>query len=79
MRLDEIKYNPMGDEISLTQFRKIMNMIKHRGLDSDKRGASIKNRILAQWDSGNHSIKKLQPDFEKLGLNLKSVIGEMEE
>lgn len=79
MRLDEIKVDPFAGEVTDKQFKRIMNMIKSRGLDTDRRSASIKNRIISRWQTGERKITKFEMDFEKLGLSLKSVIGEMGE
>ena len=79
MRLDELKVDPFGSEISATQFKHIMSMIKKRGLDSDSRAASIKDSIIGDWQSGHRKITRFEPSFKKLGLDLNSAIREMDE
>lgn len=79
MRLDEIRVDPFGNNITATQFRKLMNRIKNNSLDTDRRSASIKNKIINQWKAGNRSISHFETDFNKLGLDIKSALGEMEE
>lgn len=78
MRLDEIRVDPFADQISATQFKSLLSRIKNSGLDADLRTASIKNRIIDKWEKGYRTVHKLEMDFEKLGLDLKTSIGEME-
>jgi hypothetical protein len=62
---------PLLSDLSL---KKILGIIKTRGLDSDKRSASIKNKIINKWQTGQRSMKHIEPELTRLGIKWKDVL-----
>lgn len=54
--------------------KKIMSIIQSKGLDSDARAASIKNKILNKWENGHRNFKHYEPDLTRLGIKWKDLI-----